>query len=105
MIGILPGVDTAGSSGDLDFAIVTGLGDGRNRVNVLSSDVVIACPGSAGTLSEVALALKNDKRVIALGFDPGPSVDSYRRSGKLTSADSPEDAIEQAATWFEMLSR
>ena len=97
VIGILPGMNREGSSPDLDFAIVTGLGDGRNLVNVLSSDVVIACPGSAGTLSEVALALKNGKRVISLGFDPGPSVDSYRRSGSLTSAGSPEDAIEQAA--------
>jgi uncharacterized protein (TIGR00725 family) len=30
----------------------------RNHINVLSSDVIVALPGSAGTASEAALALK-----------------------------------------------
>ena len=36
----------------------------RNHVNVLSSDAVVALPGQAGTLSEVALALRYKKPVI-----------------------------------------
>ena len=54
VIGILPGPDASRASPDLDYAIVTGMGDARNLINVLSSAVIIACPGGAGTLSEVA---------------------------------------------------
>ena len=35
----------------------------RNHINVLSSDVVVALPGSAGTGSEVALALSYQRSV------------------------------------------
>jgi predicted Rossmann-fold nucleotide-binding protein len=37
----------------------------RNHINVLSSDVLIALPGGAGTASEVALALRYRRPVIA----------------------------------------
>lgn len=98
VIGILPGPDASRASPDLDYAIVTGMGDARNLINVLSSDVIIACPGGAGTLSEVALALKNQKRVILLGWDVGEIFDKSRRNGLLTLAQNPADAIRQAAT-------
>ena len=100
VIGILPDRTTAKASPDLDFAILTGMGDARNVINVLSSDVVIACPGALGTMSEVTLALKSDKRVILLGLEVGPEFDKYRRSGQLTSAADPDKAIEQAASVF-----
>lgn len=35
----------------------------RNRINVLSSDVIVALPGGAGTRSEIALALQYKKPV------------------------------------------
>ena len=37
----------------------------RNHLNVLTADVLIALPGSAGTASEVALALRYKKPLIA----------------------------------------
>ncbi len=37
----------------------------RNHINILSACVIIALPGSYGTSSEVALALKYDRPVIA----------------------------------------
>jgi hypothetical protein len=96
VIGILPDADTSRAAPDLDYAIVTGMGDARNLINVLTSDVVIACPGGAGTLSEVALALKNGKRVILLGWDAGAAFGELRRSGLLTTAKDPGDALAQA---------
>ena len=96
VIGILPDYDTRAASPDLDVAVVSGLGDARNAINVLSSDVVIACPGGAGTLSEVALALKSGKPVIVLGFDPGPTLTAYVTSGQLVQADNPAQAVERA---------
>ena len=75
VIGILPDKRATKASPDLDFVVLTGMGDARNVINVLSSDVVIACPGSMGTRSEIDLALKNKKRVILLGFILGPELD------------------------------
>ena len=39
----------------------------RNHINILSSDVVIALPGSAGTASEVDLAIRYRRPLILLG--------------------------------------
>src|SRR5262245_30178709 len=68
-VGILP---TDGQSTDVsasvDIAIFTNMGDARNAINVQSSDVVVAVSAaSAGTLSEVALAMKAAKPVVLLG--------------------------------------
>ena len=42
----------------------------RNHINVLSSAVLVALPGGAGTASEVALALRYHRPVIAYLDDP-----------------------------------
>ena len=101
VIGILPDADTSRAAPDLDYAIVTGMGDARNLINVLSSDVVIACPGGAGTLSEVALALKNNKRVILLGWNTGNAFADFRQSGLLTMVHTAAEAIEEVSASVE----
>src|SRR4028118_2125982 len=65
-VGILPGNDTRGISEAVDIAIVTDMGNARNNINILSSDVIIACGMGVGTASEIALALKANKPVILL---------------------------------------
>lgn len=65
-IGILPFEDKSGASNHLDIAICTGMGSARNNINVLSSDVVIACGSGAGTTSEIMLALKAGKPLLLL---------------------------------------
>jgi len=64
-IGILPSIDS-NISDAVDIAIFTDMGNARNNINVLSSDVVIACGMGTGTASEIALALKANKPVILL---------------------------------------
>lgn len=98
VIGILPDDDARHASDAVDIAIVTGMGSGRNNINVLTSDVVIACGNTqGGTLSEIALAVKARKPVVLLTED-----DEARRflvrigRGVLHTADSPEHAIEVA---------
>ena len=66
VVGVLPGGDSISKSPAVDIAIVTDMGNARNNINVLSSDVVIACGMGLGTASEVALALKNCKPVVLL---------------------------------------
>jgi uncharacterized protein (TIGR00725 family) len=97
VIGVLPDMTTARASPDLDVAIVTGLSDARNLINVLSSDVVIACPGSLGTMSEIVLALKHDKPVILLGVEVGPHLAPYENRGQLIRVETPEEVVEQVA--------
>lgn len=92
-IGILPDHSSCSASRYIDIPIVTGMGDGRNYINVLSSDVVVALPGKAGTISEVALGLKSCKKVILLNFNVGELFDSYLAEGLLHTADTPEEAI------------
>lgn len=46
---------------ELTIALPTGLGEGRNAVLVTAVDAVIGCGLSAGTASELALALRAGK--------------------------------------------
>ena len=93
-IGILPGTSTDQANPFIDIPIVTGLSDARNFVNILTSNIIVACRGSAGTISEIALALKNTKNVILLNFDVGTIFDSYKKTGQLLSARSVEECME-----------
>jgi hypothetical protein len=63
-IGILPGNDRREMSSYVDIPIITGMGNARNSINILSSQIIIAVGIGAGTLSEVALAIKSNKPVI-----------------------------------------
>jgi len=92
-VGILPGKDAREASPDVDIPIPTGLGDARNYINILSSGAVIILPGGAGTLSEAALALKNGKTIITLGFPLPEVLEKYRQKGLVLKASSPEEAI------------
>jgi uncharacterized protein (TIGR00725 family) len=69
-VGILPNNNTHGISEAVDIAIVTDMGNARNNINILSSDVIIACGMGMGTASEIALALKANKPVILLNDSP-----------------------------------
>jgi uncharacterized protein (TIGR00725 family) len=68
-IGVLPGTNARDSAPNphIDIALFTGLGEGRNWLNVCASDAVIAIGGGFGTLSEIALALKAQKPVVLVG--------------------------------------
>jgi|SRR5687768_5222810 len=68
-IGVLPTENAANSSADADIKIITGMGSGRNIINVLSSHILVVIGMAAGTASEVALAIKSNKKVILLHQD------------------------------------
>jgi uncharacterized protein (TIGR00725 family) len=93
-VGILPDADMQRTSTYIDIPILTGLGSGRNNINVLSSDVVIACRGGAGTLSEIALALKAKKPVILVDFEIGEMFDQAERD-HLIHVNTSAEAIER----------
>lgn len=92
-IGILPDADTAQAADHIRVPICTGMGSARNMINVLSSDMVVAFPGGAGTVSEIALALKHGKRVINVGFETDPLFSEYKARGILQTVNTPQEAI------------
>jgi len=65
-IGILPGYDKKDANKHVDITLPTGLGLARNVLVVKSADVVVALPGEAGTLSEIAYCLQFGIPVISL---------------------------------------
>ena len=90
-IGILPEENECLTSKYIDIPIKTGMGMARNVINVLSSDFIIALPGSAGTISEIALALNHKKMVILFQYDVGEWVKPFQRKGLLLSIQKLED--------------
>ncbi len=55
----------------LDVALFTGLGQGRNVINALSSDVLVVCgAGGPGTAAEAAHALKAGRALVLLAAPP-----------------------------------
>jgi uncharacterized protein (TIGR00725 family) len=68
-IGVLPNDNSVNSSDNADIKIITGMGGARNVINVLSSHIIVVIGMAAGTASEVALALKSNKKVILLNQD------------------------------------
>jgi uncharacterized protein (TIGR00725 family) len=97
-VGILPGGDARDASPAIDIPIITGMGSARNNINVLSSDVVIACgTGGAGTFSEIALAIKAQKPVVLLNHTAASCQLFKSIDGALVhTADSPEKAVQIA---------
>ena len=64
----------------------------RNHINVLSSDVIVALPGDAGTLSEIRLAVRYERPVIAF-------VESDREIPRLPDSVSISSSLEGVRTF------
>ena len=82
---------------EVDVALFTGLGEGRNWVNVCASDAIIAIGGGFGTLSEIALALKARKPLVLLGSW------SFEMDGVETAVARTVDPAEAVALAFAAL--
>ena len=65
-IGIIPTYNKKDANAFVDIVIPTGMGLARNLLVVKSADVVVALPGKAGTLSEIAYCLQFGIPVISL---------------------------------------
>lgn len=94
-VGILPGASAAEANPWIDLPIVTGLGNARNVINVLTSQAVIAIAGASGTLSEIALALKCGTPVVLLESWELRSPEGETPAG-MVRAGSPEEAVGEA---------
>jgi uncharacterized protein (TIGR00725 family) len=96
-VGILPESDDSGANPYIDIPIVTGMGNGRNVINILSSQVIIAISGGYGTLSEIALALKTRTPVVALhSWNLSAHLRSLSADPLFFNASGPEEAVLKA---------
>ncbi|MEK6977179.1 MAG: TIGR00725 family protein [Candidatus Hydrothermarchaeota archaeon] len=96
-IGILPGEGKGEANPYIDFKIVTAMSYARNAVIARSADAVIAVGGGYGTLSEIALALKEGKPVVVVrtgGGLEGPL--SGIKDGNLHFASTAKEAVQLA---------
>ncbi len=64
VVGILP--DLSDGNEFLSIRIKTNMGHARNAIIAQTGDVIISLGGGYGTISEIALALKNGKKVISI---------------------------------------
>jgi uncharacterized protein (TIGR00725 family) len=87
-IGIIPTYNKDDANEYVDIVIPTGLGLARNVLVVKTADIIIALPGEAGTLSEIAYALQFGIPVISLGSWDIPGV---------VRAQSEDDAVSKLA--------
>ncbi len=95
-LGILPSDEPDKISDAVDLAVITNMKSGRNYINILSSEVVIACGMNHGTASEVALALVSKKPVILLNATE-ESLAFFKSIGEgVYTAKNPEEAITLA---------
>ena len=65
-VGIIPSYEKTDANDYVSIVIPTGLGLARNVIVVKSADVVVALPGQAGTLSEIAYCLQFNIPIISL---------------------------------------
>lgn len=76
-IGILRTEDSLTANAYVDVVIPTGMGDLRNGLTAMASDVMVALPGGLGTLQEASFAADWGRPVIGWRFDwalPGMGV-------------------------------
>jgi len=91
-IGLLPGDDPTEANEYIDVAIASGLGHARNAILARTADGIVALGGGLGTLSEIALALRNGRPTVGIQtwrFDR-----DRRTEPDLPTAANPHDALE-----------
>src|SRR4029077_20626861 len=89
VIGILPDTDRAGANPHLSIALPTGMGQARNVLIVTAAESVIAIGEGWGTLSEIAVARRLGRPVVALDSWTVEGLDSVA-----TAAEAVRRAIE-----------
>lgn len=88
-LGILPGADRSEANAWVSVAVPTGMGEARNALVVRAADALVAVGGAWGTLSEIALARKTGKPVVALGSWELEGVDAFDTAAEAVAAVLP----------------
>ncbi len=85
----------------VDIPIYTGMYDARNVINAKTPHVLIALSGGAGTLSEIAIAVRNGTPVISLHAAPFTIPEDH----DFMAVNTVEEVIGEIEKKLEKLSR
>ena len=88
VIGILPGPSAQDANAYVSIPVVTDMGHARNIIIAHTANALIAIEGEYGTLSEMAISLKLEKKVFVL--------DSWDNLVGGTTVESPVEAVAMA---------
>lgn len=94
-LAILPGESKEEANPYMDLRVVTAMSHARNAIIARSAEFLIAVGGEMGTLSEIALALKEGKPVIVMECD-SDIINALKeiRGENLYFASSPREAVK-----------
>ncbi len=84
-IGLIPGKDKRDANPYIDIVIATTIGYARNAMVACSGDIIIALPGSHGTLSEICYGFVYEKPIIDLGRWKRPGMIKVKNLKELES--------------------
>ena len=99
-IGILPQDHRKACSKHVSVPIVTGMGQARNTIIVLSANILVAIGMGPGTTSEIALSARFHKRLISI--KPTREAESFFHTihSDLHIAHNEEEAIKLIRDYF-----
>jgi uncharacterized protein (TIGR00725 family) len=93
VVGILPYYLPEQGNDYLDIVLPTGLGHARNALVAAAGEVVICVGGAAGALSEVALARKIGRPVLAFPASGGTAELAAKALPSVVAVATPEEAV------------
>ncbi|MHC4971067.1 MAG: SLOG cluster 4 domain-containing protein [Planctomycetota bacterium] len=93
VVGILPYYLPEQGNDYLDIVLPTGLGHARNTLVASAGEAVVCVGGAAGALSEVALARKIGRPVLAFPASGGTADLATRALPSVIAVETPDDAV------------
>ncbi|MHC1598729.1 MAG: TIGR00725 family protein [Candidatus Methanofastidiosia archaeon] len=93
VVGILPDLIRNSGNKYLSIEIPTGINEMRNAIVVGSGDIIIAFPGSYGTISELAFSMRQGKKIIIFRHEEFPIDFSLLKYENIRYAQTIEDAL------------
>lgn len=93
IVGLLPKYDVTAGNPYLDVSIPTGLGHARNALVAAAGEVVLCIGGATGALSEVGLARKIGRPVIAFRSTGGTAALVAKTIESVTAVSTVPEAM------------
>jgi uncharacterized protein (TIGR00725 family) len=95
IVGLLPDYDVASGNEYLDVVLPTGLGHARNVLVAAAGEAVLCVGGATGALSEVAIARKIGRPVLAFPATGGTAAVVSKALEQVISVATPEEAVRR----------
>ncbi len=94
-MGILPTYEHDAANDYLDVVLPTGLGHARNALVAAAGEAVVCVAGATGALSEVALARKIGRPVLAFPASGGTADLVARAMQSVIAVETVEQVVEK----------